>query len=238
MKGTGCPESGERCGCLKGNGVFQRKAAGLGRLFRQLFARADNGTLVEPSPQGPTQKKITADQLAEILSYSLRSWNPQITAQQLAALRNGRGTVRFHLDPIPPITWRPVLCRDYDFRLRDYAHYRALLQQANSAHPQARYNAQALDMILGCQGWPTAPKPQRAQKKGPLPPVLVVNAKHDLATPLVGAQRMAHSFPKGRLAVLDTAGHWLYQDRQSPPALAIDTYLLTLKTPPRGTLYP
>ncbi|MEV5486246.1 MULTISPECIES: alpha/beta hydrolase [Streptomyces] len=207
-------------------------------VIRQLFARADNGTLVEPGPQGPTRKKITADQLAAFLYDSLGSWNPQGTAQSLAALRSGRGTSKGIVrDPTPEIAWRPVLCRDFDFRLRDYAHYRALLQQAKSAHPQARYNAQALDMILGCQGWPTAPKPQPGQKKGPLPPVLVVNAKYDIATPLVGAHRMARSFPKGRLAVLDTGGHWLYQNRQSSPALAIDTYLLTLKTPPRGTVY-
>lgn len=93
-------------------------------------------------------------------------------------------------------------------------------------------------MILGCQGWPVETKPRPAQNKGTLPPVLVVNAKHDLATPLAGARRMAREFPKGRLAVLDGVDHWLYRKCQSPlPARAIDTYLRTLKTPPPGTVY-
>ena len=44
----------------------------------------------------------------------------------------------------------------------------------------------------------------------------MVNAKHDLATPLPGARRMAQEFPKGRLAVLDAVDHWLYRECQSP----------------------
>ncbi|WP_051818184.1 alpha/beta fold hydrolase [Streptomyces sp. NRRL S-1813] len=145
-------------------------------VVRQLFTRADNGTLVDPGPHGPTRKKVTADQLAGFLSSYLNKWNPQTTAEQLAALQSGKGKVSW-IDDTPELAWRSVVCRDFDFRLRDYADYRALLQQATSAHPQARYNAQALDMIVGCQGWPAAPKPQPAQNKGPLPPVLVVNAK-------------------------------------------------------------
>lgn len=206
-------------------------------VVRQLFTRADNGTLVDPGPHGPTRKKVTADQLASFLTSYLNKWNPQTTAEQLAAFQSGKGKVSW-IDDTPELTWRSVICRDFDFRLRDYADYRALLQQAQSAHPQARYNAQALDMIVGCQGWPTAPKPQPAQNKGTLPPVLVVNAKHDSATPLAGAQRMARAFPDGKLAVLNAVDHWLYRHCQSPlPQQAIDTYLRTLKTPPAGTVY-
>ena len=51
-------------------------------------------------------------------------------------------------------------------------------------------------------------EPEPAQAKGTLPPVLVVNAKHDLETPLPGARRMAQDFPEGRLAVVDSGGHW------------------------------
>ncbi|WP_343236131.1 alpha/beta hydrolase [Streptomyces decoyicus] len=72
------------------------------------------------------------------------------------------------------------------------------------------------------------------------PPVLVVNAKHDLAAPPAGARRRAQEFPEGRLAVVDRVGHRLYRKDPSGrlPVQAIDTCLLTLKTPPPGTAYP
>ncbi|MEV5486116.1 MULTISPECIES: alpha/beta hydrolase [Streptomyces] len=207
-------------------------------VVRSLFARAEAGRLFEPGAHGPTRKKVTVDQLAGRLTASMQKWNPAPTADQLAALHSGKGRITW-TDDARVLAWRTVMCRDYDFRLRDYAHYRDLRRQATSANPHSRYNAQALEMILGCQGWPAAPKPQPAQAKGKLPPVLLVNAKNDPATPLPGAQRMARAFPQSRLAVLDAVDHWLYRKCQSPrPAQAIDTYLRTLKTPPPGTVYP
>ncbi|WP_239696387.1 MULTISPECIES: alpha/beta hydrolase [unclassified Streptomyces] len=207
-------------------------------LIRGLFARADAGRLFEPGRHGPTRKKVTADQLTDFLTSYLMKWNPQTTVEQLSALNSGRGQVFWTADSTD-IAWRTVICRDYDFRLRGWDQYRELRQRARSDAPIARYNSQALDMILGCQGWPAAPEPEPARAKGPLPPVLVVNAGHDLATPLAGARRMAREFPQGRLAVLDAVDHWLYRKCQSPlPARAVDTYLRTLKTPPDGTVYP
>ncbi len=207
-------------------------------VVRGLFARADAGRLFEPGRRGPTRKKVTADQLSGFLTSYLGKWNPQTAAEQLGALNSGKGEV-YWTDDTPELAWRTVMCRDYDFRLRDWDHYRELRRQAASAAPHARYNSQALDMILGCQGWPAAPEPEPARATGTLPPVLVVNAKHDLATPLPGARRMAQEFPAGRLAVLDSVDHWLYRKCRSPlPARAIDTYLRTLKTPSPGTVYP
>lgn len=59
-------------------------------VVRQLFTRADNGTLVDPGPHGPTRKKVTADQLASFLTSYLNKWNPQTTAEQLAAFQSGK----------------------------------------------------------------------------------------------------------------------------------------------------
>ncbi|MFI1161219.1 hypothetical protein [Streptomyces sioyaensis] len=98
-------------------------------VVRQLFTRADAGKLAEPGPHGPTRKKVTADQLASFLSDYLGKWNPETTAQQLAALRSGEGKV-YWTAGTPEVAWRTVICRDHDFRLPDYAHYRALLKQA------------------------------------------------------------------------------------------------------------
>lgn len=197
-----------------------------------LFARADAGTLRDPGPDGPTPTKIDADELSDFLTFALGKGNPESTAQQLAALYTGKGEVRWFPTVTDPV-FRIVLCRDYDFRIRDYAQYRAILKRAAKAAPHTRYNAQALDTVLGCQAWTMPPKPRPARAKGELPPVLVANATHDLATPLPGAQRMASSFPKASLFTMDVVGHWLYRRGGTEKAMrVIDAYL----TSPKSTL--
>ncbi|MFI1015889.1 alpha/beta hydrolase [Streptomyces sp. NPDC020965] len=194
-----------------------------------LFARADAGTLREPGPTGPTRTPVDADRLSEFLTYALGDWNPEPTARQLAALHTGKGEVRW-LSGATDIASRIVLCRDYDFRIRDYAEYRAIRERVARAAPHVRHNAQSLDTILACQGWTVPPRPQPARAAGGLPPVLVVNATHDLATPLPGARRMERSFPEATLFTMDVVGHWLYRRGASEEAMrVIDTYLVDPK---------
>ncbi|MFH8477186.1 alpha/beta fold hydrolase [Streptomyces sp. NPDC018000] len=195
----------------------------------ELFARADAGTLREPGPNGPTRTKVNADRLSDFLTFSVGKGGREETVKQLAALYTGKGEVRWTPDGTD-VASRLVLCRDYDFRIRDYAEYRATRERVAKAAPHVRYNAQALDFILGCQGWSMPPKPRPAQAEGPLPPVLVVNATHDLATPLPGARRMARSFPKASLFTMDVVGHWLYRRGGTEEAMrVIDAYLTDLK---------
>ncbi|MFE7608435.1 alpha/beta fold hydrolase [Streptomyces celluloflavus] len=195
-----------------------------------LFARADAGTLREPGPNGPTRTAVDADRLADFLTFALGKGSPEETARQLAALYTGKGEVRWSPTGTE-LASRLVLCQDYDFRIRDYAEYRAIRERVAKAAPHVRYNAQALDIVLGCQGWSMPPKPQPARGRGNLPPVLVVNATHDLATPLPGARRMARSFPEASLFTMDVVGHWLYRRGGTEEAMrVIDTYL----TRPQG----
>ncbi|WP_326770422.1 alpha/beta fold hydrolase (plasmid) [Streptomyces sp. NBC_01591] len=196
----------------------------------KLFARADAGTLRDPGPNGPTRTKVDADQLSDFLTFALGKGSQEETARQLAALHTGKGEVYWTPTGTDPVS-RLVLCRDYDFRIRDYAQYQAIRKRVAKAAPHVRYNAQALDVILGCQGWTMPPKPRPALVKGDLPPVLLANATHDLATPLPGAQRMARSFPQASLFTMDVVGHWLYRRGGTEKAMrVIDTYL----TSPKG----
>ncbi|MGW2178820.1 alpha/beta fold hydrolase [Streptomyces sp. NPDC001732] len=198
----------------------------------ELFARADAGTLRDPGPNGPTRTEVGADQLSDFLTFALGKGDREETAKQLAALYTGRGEVGWiPADVGTDIASRLVLCRDYDFRIRDHAQYRAILKRVAKAAPHVRHNAQSLDIVLGCQGWTMPPEPGPTRAKGPLPPVLVVNATHDLATPLPGARRMARSFPKATLFTMDVVGHWLYCRGGTEKAMrVIDAYL----TAPKG----
>ncbi|MFH9292739.1 alpha/beta hydrolase [Streptomyces sp. NPDC017520] len=53
--------------------------------------------------------------------------------------------------------------------------------------------------------------------------MLVVNALHDVATPLAGARRMADASPRASLLTVATVGHGMYG--LSAPGRAIDAYL-------------
>lgn len=86
----------------------------------KLFARADAGTLRDPGPNGPTPTKVDADQLSNFLTFALGKGSPEATARQLAALNTGKGEVNWLPVGIDSDS-QLVLCRDYDFRIRDYA---------------------------------------------------------------------------------------------------------------------
>ncbi|MGV9311154.1 alpha/beta fold hydrolase [Streptomyces sp. NPDC003691] len=178
----------------------------------ELFARADAGTLRKPGPNGPTRAKVTPDQLTEVLN-GFAGGGPErldIVTDELAALYSGKGEVRFFgggpVNPAIPL----VLCRDHDFRIKDYAEYRAIRERVAKAAPYVRYNDQALAFTLNCQGSPLPVEPRPAQAAGGLPPVLVVNATYDLATPLAGAKRMVREIPTATLHEVKTVGHVLY----------------------------
>lgn len=192
----------------------------------ELFARADAGTLREPGPNGPTAKKVSPDQLSDFLGDVLGA-DPASVAQQLAALHSGTGEVHWLGGGAHETALRLVLCRDEDYRIRDFAEYRAIRARVAKAAPYVRYEPQSLSFVLACQGSPLPPKPVPARATGTPPPVLVVNATHDLATPLPGARRMADSFPRATLKTFDVVGHWLYTTGiEGDPKGLIDRYLL------------
>ncbi|MFB7470451.1 alpha/beta fold hydrolase [Kitasatospora sp. NPDC056184] len=196
---------------------------GLAAVTAELFARADAGTLREPGPQGPGPVAVDADRLSGLLTFLLLSRRPDWAAEQLAAVDSGRGEVSWPGPGGRNTAMQLVMCRDFDFRIRDYAEYRAIRARVARAAPHVRVSTYALAPVLGCQGWTLPPRARPAQARGDLPPVLVANAVHDPATPLPGARRMARAFPGARVLTVDTP-HWVYYD---PAArAAIDAHLL------------
>ncbi|MFE6871076.1 alpha/beta fold hydrolase [Kitasatospora sp. NPDC057692] len=196
---------------------------GLAAVTAELFARADAGTLREPGPQGPGPVAVDADRLSALLTFLLLSRRPDWAAEQLAAVDSGQGEVSWPAEGGPNTAMQLVMCRDFDFRIRDYAEYRAIRARVARAAPHVRVSTYALAPVLGCQGWTLPPRARPAQARGELPPVLVANAVHDPATPLPGARRMARAFPGSRTLTVDTP-HWVYYDPAT--RAAIDAHLL------------
>ena len=135
--------------------------------------------------------------------------------------------------------YRPVMCLDFHFDVRPYASLAAMEKALNRLAPHTKLNPLAWTDLTGCQNWPgevTNP-PHRLKASPDLPPILMTNSRYDVATPYQWGTSLAGQLPSATLVTYDGVGHgdyWL-----SPCARdAIDTYLLTRRTPPKGTHCP
>jgi pimeloyl-ACP methyl ester carboxylesterase len=140
-------------------------------------------------------------------------------------------------DPGPPLA---VNCLDYRREIRSYEDYAAMAARGRRLAPHTQGAGEAWLGILGCMRWPAAvANPPHVPKIHGAPPILLVSATHDPSTPYVGARRMARQVPSSVLLTRDGDGHtssWL--GARSDTASAIVDYLVTRKTPARGTHLP
>lgn len=208
--------------------------------FDELYRRADAGDLVVPGD--PPQPVTTADlqSFAFAYMYDPVSWfgfaaTLAALGEPLTELPEGlrlRGSAA-------EFPYLPVMCQDYDFHVPSYATLARYERQLARYAPVTRLNSLAWTDLTGCQNWPAkvANPPHRLRVDG-TPPILLTNSRYDVATPHSWGAAAAGQI--GREAVLltyDGVGHgdyWL-----SPCARkAIDSYLLSLDTPRRGTHCP
>ncbi len=91
---------------------------------------------------------------------------------------------------------------------------------------------------LTCAEWPIAPQAKVGPIRAPgTPTILVVGSTGDPATPYPQAVAVAHQLAHAVLLTRDGPGHTAYFSSACVRA-RVDTYLLTLRTPPAGTVCP
>src|SRR5207253_7275057 len=78
-------------------------------------------------------------------------------------------------------------------------------------------------------------RPHRALRATPFPYTTLFRSQIDVATPLAGAQEVASQLPGSVLLTYDGIGHGAYGPMSKCTENAVDAYLLTGQTPPRGT---
>ena len=91
----------------------------------------------------------------------------------------------------------------------------------------------------GCLGWPTpASNPQRRLPPASTP-TLLVNARHDPATPYAWARNVAAQLgPQATLLTYDGWGHVGVRPHRLRERRAVDRYLIELRRPPPGRAAP
>lgn len=195
------------------------------QVYSRVLARATRGQLPGWS----------ADQVRWLFYNNMynpaRSWNP--LAAKLRELDQAQR-------PAPPATtrrgprdaadfdaqYRSVTCQDWRFTINDHQRLAGWERRLRQDAPVLGSSALAWTDMTGCLGWPapvTNP-PHRLRVQAPVP-VLLVNSRYDIISPLSWAERMRRQLPGSSLLAYDGVGHgdyWLSQCAQQ----RVDAYLL------------
>ncbi|TYK50737.1 alpha/beta hydrolase [Actinomadura decatromicini] len=206
------------------------------KVVDELMAKADKGELDDPENPGT---KIPPEELSRRLLGSM--YDPGFwpgLGTELAGLQEGARTRQAFREDVVEDPYQAILCADFEFPVRDFRQVRALAAAARRVAPHTRVNPLGWTDILGCKGYlPGARNPQRSYRIKGTPPILVTNGRYDVATPYPWGVNAARQIPDAVLLTYDGVGHGDYF-LSACVAEAVDRYLLTVRTPPRGTHCP
>jgi pimeloyl-ACP methyl ester carboxylesterase len=110
---------------------------------------------------------------------------------------------------------------------------------ARAAKVAPHFGASTVWLGLPCTYWPVAAQGKAAPVYAPgAPPIVVVGALHDPATPYTWAQSLAKELRSGRLVTASGNSHTSYGRGDQCVDDAVDTYLLKLQAPAAGAQCP
>ncbi len=90
---------------------------------------------------------------------------------------------------------------------------REALARAIAARPRSTFAPFGPTVVLrnslatACLEWPSTPKPEGVETRGPNVPVLILAGREDLRTPLEDARRTAAQYPNARVLAVPGVGH-------------------------------
>ncbi|MFI7599543.1 alpha/beta hydrolase [Actinoplanes sp. NPDC049681] len=206
------------------------------RIWAALLARAGRGTLRDPFD--PSYRMTVYDLLGVAFgSFYDPQWHSLAVYLREAATPSGRrarGAVTEVEHSFPA-----VFCDDWAMPVGGWAGLRDRLAGLARANPQMPVSPLAMASVTGCLGWPLPPdNPQRVPDPVRTGPVLLINSRHDPATPYVWARTVAAQLgPRATLVTYDGWGHVVY-GRSDCVTSAVDRYLLTVRPPAAGTSCP
>ncbi|MEU0503569.1 alpha/beta hydrolase [Nocardia sp. NPDC005998] len=208
------------------------------RVYGELFARAGRGELrdlakpervLDPMDLSTkvTQRLFSPDWAGLTADLQALTAQPPASPQPAAPQRSGEPT------PAP----ETIVCTDWKFDIADQDDWTQQWHEQNSNAPTLRAHFAWAAGAL-CSGWPTPPQnlPHRPRTEG-TPPILILNGRHDPATPLEWATRVAAQTPDTTLLTYDGWGHGIYS-RTPCTTSAADRYLIDLTVPAPSTHCP
>ncbi|WP_194816403.1 alpha/beta hydrolase [Nocardia sp. XZ_19_385] len=199
-------------------------------LYGELFAAATRGELRDSAGKPLTPLDLST----KVTQRLYRPEWPELAKDLQALAAQPRGVAELpaaprrtgEIAPMPQI----IFCSDWQFDIADQEQWQRLwrAQQDNAPTLRAHFAWGAGSI---CSGWPVAPKnpPHRPQIQDG-PPILIINSRHDPATPHEWATQVAIQTPRATLLTYDGWGHGIY-DRTACVTTAADRYLIDLRLP-------
>ncbi len=130
-----------------------------------------------------------------------------------------------------------AFCGDHRVRISSQREWLGLWRWQKRSATTLRTHFAWLPVSL-CAAWPAAvANPQHRLAIHAAPPILVLNSRHDPATPLSWARNVARQIPRGVLLTYDGWGHGVI-DRGDCTRAAASRYLIDLRAPRPGTHCP
>lgn len=200
-------------------------------IYRALWDAAIRGELRTP---GKPDRPLRALELSQRITQRL--YHPD-WAELATDLQTLTATPKDTPEPVhtPHATGVPtpfpaiIACSDWQFDIPDQTRWQSLWNdQRTNAPTLGAHFAWAAGTL--CSAWPTPPAnpPHRPTVRN-APPTLILNSRHDPATPLEWAIQVAARTP-ATLLTYDGWGHGIY-DRNPCTTAAADRYLIDLTLP-------
>lgn len=219
----------------------------VGTILADLYARAEQGTLEVPGdpPRNITSLELNGDlvrmlgapdwaAVAETLNYLS---NPETNASGVpAAPPDHTGTTLAGTTPHP----KAMVCADFRSELDTVTELNQVWRQMETVAPDMRFNFVWWEQPqLRCTGWTgVTTNPQHRLQVRAAPPILMINAQDDVATPYEFAASVADQIENSVLVGYDGSGHVVYDSGSECIRNAVDRYLIDRQSPPSGTQCP
>jgi len=153
-------------------------------------------------------------------------------AQMIADMAAGGRPVSPRFEYNYPSIRLATVCQDFSLRIKDFAQYSQLRAVELRHAPLMQGSPLGHSEATACIGIPGPPaNPPHPLDLSRAPTILLMNSRHDPATPYAWALDIHRQAPRNTaLLTYEGTGHGVYT-RSACTRAAADTYLLTLNTP-------
>jgi pimeloyl-ACP methyl ester carboxylesterase len=204
------------------------------QVTRGLPDKAARGELTAPDSGEP----ITPLDFASLVQGSFYGPNWGSLAKTLQTLADGTAppaSARLR-DEIPVNTvFASVFCDDWRLPVRTFVELERYRRAAAALAPDVKVNSLGWRVVTACIGWPEkTSNPQHPLRVHGAPPLLMLSAKYDPATPYAWSQAAARQ-SGSTLLTYDGWGHGAYSKKSDCVTRATDDYLINGRLPAPGT---
>ena len=206
-------------------------------VWESLYQRALAGTLVDPT----TGRRVGVEGLRGNLYAGMYNLNGRLLKLVNRLWSLDTGTPDTPPAPPPPVEeeevtpygYQAILCEDWKFPTRSFHELDAYRRALEGMYPHTQMTF-SWGEIPGCYGFSAkVNNPQHRLSAPDAPPILMLSARHDMATPYDWNIASHRQLKTSVLLQQDGIGHRQY----GRPCVteSVDRYLTTLVTPPKDT---